>query len=55
MHSHRNLETEKSDKSELSRKIHVCPEIGKKGPEWPKMKFSWVFRKFYHYFLQYII
>ena len=43
----RDLETETSDKSVFSRKILLCPKIGKKGQKWAKGVFFSVFIKFH--------
>ena len=38
----------KTEKTFFSRKIHFCPNLGKKGPEWLQNRFFLFFEKFYH-------
>ena len=44
-HQQRSRSKEKSDRSRFSRKIFVCTEMGKKGPQLTKIKFLLSFHK----------
>ena len=45
---HRYLEYLSTGSGHFSRKIHFCPDLGKKSPKWPQSKFFWFFGKFCH-------
>ena len=39
------MEYLQTDRALFSRKIHFCPNLGKKGPKWPQNRFFWIFKK----------
>ena len=45
LHDGRYLEYLKTDRNLFPRKIHFCPNLGKKDPKWPPKRFFWVFLK----------
>ena len=44
-HSGRKFQYWKTDRALSSKKIHFCPNLGKKDPEWPQNRLFWSFLK----------